>query len=224
MKAFKPSTMALGALAWLIAVSNGNGQDGDQKPTLRPRTMVQTRALSAEELIKKSKTIFSGRVERVSTEPLELGNGRSLDIKVVTFLVEERKKGDLKAGDRVTYRLSPMLDVPIRVNEELVWYLPEPGELGLVAPLGLHSGFFRVSEITLPNRSVIKVAENLKSNRGLFPKNAQISPNEVTVAAGNLPNVEDANQVMRAYAEKAGDNGPVPLQLLFSVTESRLKN
>ena len=223
MNTSKMLTAALCTLTWLIAAGLGNAQVGKPNQPRQSRTIVHTREVSLAELSRKSKTIFSGKVDQVSTETIELGGGRSQEIKVVTFKVEQVKKGDLKPGDTAKFRLSPVLDVPIREGEELAWYLPKPSRLGLVAPVGIDSGFFRINTVKLPNNAAIKFAANLKNNQGLYPRDAPISPNEVRVAAGRLPGVDEPEKVIQSYANKAGEARPIPLSLLFVTTENLLK-
>jgi hypothetical protein len=198
-------------------------QSAESGQAVESRTMVHTRDVGLAEMTRKAKTIFSGKVQHVSTESIDLGGGRSQPIQVVTFRIEQVKKGDLKPGDTPKFRLSPVLDVPIREGEELVWYLPGPSRLGLVAPIGIHSGFFRIRSAKLADNSEIKLAENLKRNQGLYPPGVDISPNEVRVAAGRVPEVDGAEKIMQSFADKASKPGPVPLSLIFATTEKLLK-
>lgn len=208
------------------------------------RTMVHTRVLSLDELTHDSKTIFLGMVTKVGTEDLQLGDGISEKIRLVTFKLIEVYRGDIKAGDTAQFRLSPLLSTPIKPGERLLWYLPEESRLGLTAPIGLHSGYFKIQDQKLarpadPNKKeqveskkkeggasrLIALAINLKNNAGLFPRGGPaFTETEVRVASDSMPEIQDSQELLQDYAKGSGRPRPIPLQLLIAATKSRLKN
>ena len=204
-----------------------------QEPGYRPgRNMVRTKAISLEELADEAKTIFLGEVTQVKIQPMNLGGKSPRKIRVVTFKVLESSKGDLKKDQTVTYPLSPLVDASIDVGDKLLWYLPEKSSLGLFAPVGLHSGFFRVlprdqlepTAKKAGGKPELRLAVNLKGNEGLFPKElAGITPGEVKVASEMTSGGVASRELLQSYADKAGEAQPLPLELLIAATNKRVK-
>jgi hypothetical protein len=205
-----------------------------QEPGSRPgRTMVRTKAISLDELADEAKTIFLGEVTQVKIEPMNLGGKSPKKIRAVTFKVLESSKGDLKTDQTVTYPLSPLVDASIAVGDRLLWYLPEKSSLGLFAPVGLHSGFFRVlprdqlepAAKKAEGKPELRLAVNLKGNEGLFPKeSAGITPGEINTASERISGVVDSRELLQSYADKAGEAQPLPLELLIVATNKRVKH
>lgn len=201
---------------------------GDEDPNAtRSRTVFETRALSLDELIDKSERVFLGTVEHVDLVPMTLtGSDTSTEVRVVVFNIEHVYKGHLEPHSHAEFHLDRRLEFPIAEKDELLWYLPRESRLGLVAPLGIESGYFKVTTV-----DGIKMVSNLKNNQGLWDDRPEASlfttgrfdQKRLLSAATELGYAKTPVGVVADFANRPNRPAPIPLSLVIAATVSRVE-
>jgi hypothetical protein len=119
------------------------------------------REISLEELTFRARTIVLGRLEPIVVGAPEQLPG--LDLRKITVSPEEILKGRSVDGKVVVYQRPGTIER--EEKDEVLWFIAEPNDAGLSAPLGFKSGDFRV---TLDPKNHRRMAENLFGNHGLW--------------------------------------------------------
>lgn len=194
------------------------------------RPLVHARALSLREMITDADRIFVGEVERVETERVPLGEkGVMMDVRLVTFKVEDVLKGKLRKGGRLTVRQKASLSQPIKEKEKVLWYVSPDSRLGLTQPLGIYSGHFRVfrEKTEMGAETEHEAAVNLKNNEGLWSSEeplwtprSGVDREKVLGKAKAMNIAPERLAKINEFASKPCRPRPVPLELLVSATKS----
>ena len=194
-------------------------------PEQSGRTLIDAKNLKLEYLVARADRIFVGVVKSVDTRMLPLHEGEDrtdAEIREVTFMVRDGIK-NTKTGEEVVVRQLLAVSAPLKVGDEVVWFLAKESALGLTQPLGVYSGDFRVQ----PADGGPPVVNNLRGNAGLWTGNLfqddGFERAEVLEAARamNLPKARIDAITRRAVREP--ERQSIPLDLLLAATKSQVK-
>jgi hypothetical protein len=223
----------LGAAAYVcgsqtqLMAQQPEGGETDSAP------LVETTPMTLKELTEEADKIFRGKVAKVETQQFELtghgGKKTKVAGRVITFDVEQRLKGDVAVGHPLQVRQVSTAYSPLKVGDEVLWYLDKPGPLGFTAPLGVYSANFKIKAD--PQHPQAKVVVNLANNIGLwsshqplFDSTQRIDKSEFAKSLESKRATltsERAEKIMQVASEP-NRPGPLPLELVESGTESLL--
>ena len=188
--------------------------------------MVAAEPITLKEMIERSRTIVQGTVRSIERATIDLRDGdRTVTIPVrhVEISIVRALKGDgVQNGGVLRVTQSDAESSPLAVGEEVLWYLPAPSRLGLVQPIGLYSGDFRITGPALAKR-----ATNLHGNDGLWTDSAwqgtdSFDRTRVMAAAQQMDLPAASMNEILEVGTAARPPGAVPLNMLLSITSSAL--
>jgi hypothetical protein len=184
------------------------------------RTVADVKTLSLDELIARAHRIFVGRIDTIEPQDVPLAGGATEKGRVVTIAVEQSLKGPVTAGESLTIRQTLRLSSPLKPGEKILWFLPQEGKSGLVQPLGIYSGDFRID-----TEKQDTPATNLKMNQGLWQTTLAAEgfrTSDLVAEAKQLKLTSAALSRMTKAAEKPSADA-VPLSLLIAAIRSKAK-
>ena len=165
----------------------------------QPVTTVHTTPLSLEQLTVNANDIFRCKVEGLD-QRIYRPAGKDSDVALDTLAVFCRItfviKGDNKVGERAKIVQSARFGAHYDEGDDVFLYLPSPSRLNLVAPLGIHSGHFKIEN---------EEAVNLWGNLGLLSDERSKALYEAKEPKGN-----------------AEDPGPLSVEFLMAATNELL--
>ena len=188
----------------------------------RGRTLVDAKVMSLQELIQNAHQIFVGRVEKVDETDVSVGEGVSAKGRLVTISVEEALKGPVTNGQSVTVKQLLSISAPLKTGEKILWFLPQATASGLLQPLGIYSGDFRIN-----TEQPDAPATNLKLNAGLWDGSLWQGDGfdqASVMAEGRRLGMSNAQVQGLARAAAAGPEATtVPLSLLVAAIRSEAR-
>jgi hypothetical protein len=159
-----------------VHVESGESSAVPQKVTVYriasdvDRAIVRTAPLSLREMATRADKIFVGQVREIKLEELPLigkhGEKGQIAVKTVTVRVQQTIKGAMRAESDLSFHVLDGLDLPMVEGEAVLLFLPKPSSSGLVAPVGVSSGLFKID--TDSDEPGFKVARNQQGNRDLW--------------------------------------------------------
>lgn len=188
------------------------------------RWMIDAKALSLREMTIEAERIFVGTVKEMQVKTVTLTEAeRSVDADVrdVVIAVDEGIKGTT-TGETITVRQLMSASSALRTGEQVMWFLPKPSHLGLLQPLGVFSGDFRVASTTEGE----KLVQNLRGNAGLWTGSAWdegFSRDKALVEARDRKLPQARMEAMVSAANLDPTRRQVPLELLLLLTKNIVK-
>ncbi len=195
-------------------------------PPIAVPQMLAADPITLKEMIERSRTIVHGTVRSIERTTLDVKDGDTtvtIPVRHVEIAITHALKGEgVQDGGVLRVTQSADESSPLAVGEEILWYLPGPSRLGLVQPIGLYSGDFRITGPALAKR-----ATNLHGNDGLWTNSAwqgtaSFDQTRVMAAARQMDLPEaSVNEILRVGTAPRPP-GAVPLNMLLSITSSAL--
>lgn len=188
------------------------------------RWMIDAKALSLREMTDAADRIFVGTVKEVQVKSVtltEADQSVEAEVRDVVIVVDEGIKG-ATTGETITVRQLLAASSDLRPDEQVMWFLPRPSHLGLLQPLGVFSGDFRVASTPDGERMV----QNLRGNAGLWTGSAWdqgFSRDQVLVEARDLKMPQSRMDAMVSAAVADPTRRQVPLDLLLLLTRNIVK-
>jgi hypothetical protein len=182
---------------------------------------VDVKALSLEQLIERAHRIFVGRIDMVEEQDVPLPDGAFARGRLVKIAVQQALKGPVTVGEQLTLRQILSISAPLKAGETILWFLPQEGKSGLVQPLGIYSGDFRI-DIAKQDAP----ATNLKLNQGLWSTTLAAEgfrTSELVAEAKQLKLSSAAVSRMTRAAEEKPAPDAVPVALLIAAIRSKAK-
>jgi len=196
-----------------------------QAPTPIPLPpSIAAEPITLKELIEKARTIVQGTVSSIEFSTLDLdetGTRVSVRVRHVQIAIARALKGEgLRDGGTLRVTQSVDESAPLAVGDEILWYLPAPSRFGLIQPLGLYSGDFRITGAPLA-----KQASNLQGNVGLWEQSVwsgddSFEQTKVLAAARAMAMPETSVSEIASVGAASRPPGAVPLNLLLSITSA----
>jgi hypothetical protein len=187
----------------------------------RGRTLVDAKTLSLDELISRAHRIFVGRIDTIEEQNVVLPEGSTAKGRVVIITVEESLKGPVTAGQPLTIKQLLSISAPLKAGEKILWFLPQEGASGLVQPLGIYSGDFRID-----TQRQDAPATNLKLNQGLWHTTLAAEGFDRALILAEAKNLKMSpaavSRMAKAFEEKPQADA-VPLSLLIAAIRSKAK-
>lgn len=192
--------------------------------TVPGRMLLAAEPLTLRELIERADRIVLGTVMSIENGVIDVSEGATsaqLPIRTVTIAVTRLLKGEGPAsGGTLQVRQSRQDSAPLATQERILWYLPRPSRFGLVQPLGLYSGDFRVSA-----DSWGEWVTNLSGNEGLWEGSVWTGPDSFSQARVlEFARKSQANEFTMSQFNTIGTTPRpprnLPLDMLLSITGS----
>jgi hypothetical protein len=229
---FRVTTASTAAVLFVLAISCWQKELAAQPPENRP-PLIEAKAMTLQELTDEADKIFEGKVTKVETKEFELTGKGGKKVKVrghaITFQVNNKIKGNVTVGEPLEVNQTSAAYLPLKVGDEVLWYLSKPGQSGFTAPLGIYSGNFKIKPD--PSQPASKIAVNLTNNVGLWSAHHSLVDSTNRLAKGQFSRVLDSKRASLApgrterilqVASQPNHPGPLPLELVVSATQSLL--
>jgi hypothetical protein len=210
-----------------VSTTAARESEQDELPDQRP-LIVDAKALTLRELVQNADRIVQGVVlsTEITNQTIAQGAATSpLAVREVRLRLSQVLKGEgLQPGGELVVRQMAEASSPLRVGQEVLWYLSPNSSLGLTQPLGVYSGDFRLTDG--PSG---KQATNLRGNEGLWLNSLWTgtdSFNRTAVIETARQLKFPSNRIRALENVGAADDSPrsVPLELLLAATTTAVRS